>query len=728
MQGHAQAGADLSLSQPTAHVPAPAPSALASTPVSSRATPSHDVAISESQPATAGAEKTPEQSAEVRQENRELAVERSPKRRRIGSQQEAQLPKASAVSVPRPIAVMVAQRSLPQPDGHAAVASADTPAAAPVGPEEIMPQAPPTQNLVETSTPHEGLFTPPASQASRQMQEPLVEATNADEAIIPPLHSGATMTPPTQIAETADGDASVVDGPAAGPEKRRAPKPSADVAQVKRRRRTRRATTQEVQTNGMSPETGDEVDLQSEDSVVPVSADGEAGEPNLGNDAPAGTGKKPRRTRKDKGKPRAPRTNQSLPAEGGQGDAAASTATQPQQKRRQKRAPVGSGSAENGQAVAEDGTTTTRRRGRPRSPTPPGAEEVTIDTSKVTMDELTKDHPRGQLSEIEKQMRTMDWDEILRRRREEARELIVRPTGMTEGERHRSEAGRDQAECEVEKDQDEGALSRNSEALKAIQAAKADMDEEGDIIDEDDDNADGLDDLEREINQGSQGGGGGLRMRMINGHMELDPETVVVDRRAQAALNDAAAEEIEENDLTKHITRFSFLNARRRDPAERTRGLIKSDRWGEDETNRFYDALRMFGTDFFIISKMFPGKTRRHIKKKFVREERADPERVNKALVGGSVKMSMSVYMEETMTEESMYKDPKAVQEELDREAEDWRERIETAKKETEELERQKKLAGGEAEGGKKGKRKKKGREAPRAGGEEIEVLEEIVD
>ena len=60
----------------------------------------------------------------------------------------------------------------------------------------------------------------------------------------------------------------------------------------------------------------------------------------------------------------------------------------------------------------------------------------------------------------------------------------------------------------------------------------------------------------------------------------------------------------------------------------------KSDPWGEEETDRFYEALSMFGTDFFIISTLFPGKTRKMIKAKFVREERLDPPRINDALLG----------------------------------------------------------------------------------------------
>ncbi len=50
------------------------------------------------------------------------------------------------------------------------------------------------------------------------------------------------------------------------------------------------------------------------------------------------------------------------------------------------------------------------------------------------------------------------------------------------------------------------------------------------------------------------------------------------------------------------------------------------------QTDKFYDALRMFGTDFTLIASKFPNRTRKQIKAKFVREESANSAAVTWAV------------------------------------------------------------------------------------------------
>jgi len=57
-----------------------------------------------------------------------------------------------------------------------------------------------------------------------------------------------------------------------------------------------------------------------------------------------------------------------------------------------------------------------------------------------------------------------------------------------------------------------------------------------------------------------------------------------------------------------------------------------SEKWTEEETNRFYEGLEIFGSDFSMIGILFPKRTRDQIKKKFTREEKSDGKRVNEAL------------------------------------------------------------------------------------------------
>ncbi|KAG9974445.1 hypothetical protein KCU98_g11991, partial [Aureobasidium melanogenum] len=129
---------------------------------------------------------------------------------------------------------------------------------------------------------------------------------------------------------------------------------------------------------------------------------------------------------------------------------------------------------------------------------------------------------------------------------------------------------------------------------------------------------------------------------------------------------------------------------RRRDPTDRVPFFkMKSDPWSDEETDRFYEALRMFGTDFFIISKMFAPKTRRQIKLKFIREERLDPDRVNRALAGDAVPMNLESFAEATGQDLGGFKDPRELEEELRVEGEEQRVEIARKKKEMEEAKEQ---------------------------------------
>lgn len=42
--------------------------------------------------------------------------------------------------------------------------------------------------------------------------------------------------------------------------------------------------------------------------------------------------------------------------------------------------------------------------------------------------------------------------------------------------------------------------------------------------------------------------------------------------------------------------------------------------WTDEDTEKFYRLLGMFGTDFETISRLFPGKNRRAVKLKFNKE------------------------------------------------------------------------------------------------------------
>ena len=111
---------------------------------------------------------------------------------------------------------------------------------------------------------------------------------------------------------------------------------------------------------------------------------------------------------------------------------------------------------------------------------------------------------------------------------------------------------------------------------------------------------------------------------IVNGQIQIDETSLEIDRHAAAALerNAEQLDAIDETDMTRKVNSATWL---KRD---------KSGGWNEMLTERFYDGLRMFGTDFEMISKMFPGKTRHKIKLKFCKEEKVNGERIKATLLG----------------------------------------------------------------------------------------------
>ncbi|EAL85600.1 hypothetical protein KXW29_003518 [Aspergillus fumigatus] len=142
-------------------------------------------------------------------------------------------------------------------------------------------------------------------------------------------------------------------------------------------------------------------------------------------------------------------------------------------------------------------------------------------------------------------------------------------------------------------------------------------------------------------------------MRIVNGEIVLDAASLHVDRYADAARNAGDLEDVVESSLTRKINQATW--------GKRS----KTESWDEEMTELFYRGLRMFGTDFMMISKLFPGRSRRQIKLKFNNEERRAPERIKETLLGPRETIDITTYSEMTNT---VYDDPKVVQQELDEE------------------------------------------------------------
>lgn len=143
----------------------------------------------------------------------------------------------------------------------------------------------------------------------------------------------------------------------------------------------------------------------------------------------------------------------------------------------------------------------------------------------------------------------------------------------------------------------------------------------------------------------------GPRMRIVNGEIVVDNASLQIDRHADAAREFGEGEDVVESRLNRKINQATY--------GKRT----KAESWDEELTDLFYRGLRMFGTDFSLISKMFPGRNRRQIKLKFNNEERKDPERIKRTLLGPSEAIDIQTYSELTNT---VYEHVEVIQRELD--------------------------------------------------------------
>lgn len=254
------------------------------------------------------------------------------------------------------------------------------------------------------------------------------------------------------------------------------------------------------------------------------------------------------------------------------------------------------------------------RKDRQRAATPEGADAVLIAPSEVKMSDLCKDTRTGRKSEKEKDIAELERAEFVRKKQRQLQEVM-------------------------------GQVEPVKEAVPSTSTTSR------------------LERLERLASQREREESVAQNVPntiIINGQIQIDEDSLQIDRHAAAAA--ARAEEnievIEETDLTRKVNFGSWL---KRD---------KSGGWNEFLTERFYEGLRMFGTDFEMISKMFPGRTRHKIKLKFVKEEKLNHDKIKATLLGEKVPVDLPELEKMAGVE---FDDPK----ELERDMEEDRKRLE---------------------------------------------------
>lgn len=350
------------------------------------------------------------------------------------------------------------------------------------------------------------------------------------------------------------------------------------------------------------------------------------------------------------------------------------TAPRVTRSRKRKASTAEDGEAEEGGEASTEGSRTGISRAQ-REATPPDAELVEIDITQVKMADLAKDMHIGKKFSLH--------DELMERERAKRLRYIER--------RKRQQTGED----------DDDAAGKEEESPAAVPPSNPDTSTQPTPAATEDTPA-----PEDPADAGPTRAPIGETYQIIGGEIVLDHRSLQVDRHARAREEAGELVEVEENDFTNHTTSATYL-----------RRNLKPQQWTDDETTLFYQALQAFGTDFDTISRMFKGKTRKHIKLKFNREERVNPQRITAALVGQkTVSIDMDQYQratgQEYETAEAIYAEQKRAEEEFEarqKALED--EKAEEVRRKKEEVLAQLNSAvdgeGGGKKGGKKGRKRK---------------------
>ncbi|KAI4260242.1 MAG: hypothetical protein LQ352_000364 [Teloschistes flavicans] len=246
-------------------------------------------------------------------------------------------------------------------------------------------------------------------------------------------------------------------------------------------------------------------------------------------------------------------------------------------------------------ADAVEGTRGRRkgRRGiRGRETTPEEAEDDVIEPGTIKMADLCKDSGRGKKSDMLKALQEHDREEFAKRKQKELQELV------------------NTAEPSDPATASDGVVS-SATRNNSGQAGEESVERREDIV--------------RQV--------AGTLLDQ-HGQIVIDTASLRMNRHAQAAIEREAEQQeaIVENDLSRPAVNYGTYMKKETVNA-----------WPESLTDEFYEALRMFGTDFGMIGKMLR-KTRRAVKLKFNREEKQDPNRIKETLLGERIPVDVEEY------------------------------------------------------------------------------------
>lgn len=249
------------------------------------------------------------------------------------------------------------------------------------------------------------------------------------------------------------------------------------------------------------------------------------------------------------------------------------------------------------------------KRKNARALTPEGAADVRIVTSKVKMSELCQNTNTGKKSTRQTELEELDKAEAARKEQQQLERVM-------------------------------GAAQSSGQSNEPSESAEERLERLASAREE----------VSREV----------PNTIIVDGQIQIDETSLQLDRHANAAVERDVEqlEGVDESELTRPINAGSWMKRE------------KSGQWNEQLTDMFYDGLRMFGTDFGMISKMFPGRTRRSIKLKFCKEEKLNMQKIKDTLMGATIPVDMEEFSKMSNT---VYNDPK----ELERDLAEDRKRLE---------------------------------------------------
>ena len=130
------------------------------------------------------------------------------------------------------------------------------------------------------------------------------------------------------------------------------------------------------------------------------------------------------------------------------------------------------------------------------------------------------------------------------------------------------------------------------------------------------------------------------RIVMVNGKMTIEkPDVGLISKKYNEEHNKHIAETIFVSNEDKKITSLSFLKKE------------KTKKWSEEETQKFYKALELFGLDFSFLTIVLSPRRREEIKRKYLKEKRKNPKEIERAIFSrknvSSLSKVLTVYKNE---------------------------------------------------------------------------------